>query len=119
MAPSDRLSSRVPSQHAASHEAASRRSASSTSLLEILAGPGGLVALLIVGVLILREEPWTFSAKDFLYWMIVAGMLLASTAYARKLPSALEELRRRSRRHAWTIVLGAGVAWAVVHSFGV
>ena len=85
--------------------------------MNLAGGIGGFSVLVIVGVLILREHAWTFTAKDLVYWSVVVGMLVTRFAIERTQESAAAPLAMRS--YATMLLPAAGVGWLIAQSFRV
>jgi hypothetical protein len=86
----------------------------------LLWGPGGFTLLILVGIFIAREDRWTFTFKDVLYWGVVAAMLVARVRDGGK---SRDDDRRDERpaarvilRYAATLLILAGLAWFAGHS---
>lgn len=85
--------------------------------LELAWGLGGFAALVLVGVLILKEHAWTITAKDAAYWSVVIGMLVTRLVSERRQTGVVP--RQVVMRFAATLVPLAGLGWVIVQSFRV
>lgn len=86
-------------------------------LLQLAAGPAGFAALAVVGILILRQPPWTASVRDAVYAAIVIGMIAAHALVRAR--SADPAARKIDGRHAMLVSTAASVLYVVAQSFRV
>jgi hypothetical protein len=84
--------------------------------LQLASGLGGFFFLVILTVLILRENSWTFTIKDVLFWIVVLCMIAAKHVEVTRLGSVLDGVQgSRSAavlRYAVVLVGVAAVVWA-------
>lgn len=84
-------------------------------LWPIAAGPGGFAALLVLWILILREQAWTLTVKDALYGASALGMVAAQrTVLARAAPGGPAA---GLGPYSLVVLASASLAWAVAQSF--
>jgi hypothetical protein len=78
---------------------------------------GGFFFLVILIVLIMREESWTFTIKDVLFWLVVVGMIVAKHVEVTRFETAPEgngigeTPSLAFRRYAVILVGVAGGVW--------
>jgi len=75
----------------------------------------GITALLLLGVLILREHAWTITTKDLAYWTIVLAMLGATFVHARQREALAPHLVFGC--FAATLLPVASFCWYLAQSF--
>lgn len=104
-------------------ESSSEARATSGCLAHLWWGLGGCTALLVAALTILRMPQWTFSARDAVYWAIVASMAIVRMLDARR-PGATTAsgdaaTPQHARRYALQLAGAALLLWAIVHSIDV
>ena len=84
---------------------------------------GGHVVLIILTLSILREDDWTLTLKDALFWLVVAAMIAVRHIDMVRFRGTTGDGEPTTLRHVkrYTIaLLGlAGLMWAVAQSFHV
>ena len=87
--------------------------------LQVATGLGGFFILVVLTVLIMREESWTFTLKDALFWAVVIGMIVAKQVEATRFGAASEdEPQSSSSALRYAVVLGgvAGCVWTIAQT---
>ena len=91
--------------------------------LQIVTGLGGFFFLVILTVLILREESWTFTIKDVLFWIVVACMIGARQVEVTRFGSDSQGVQKTSSsavlRYAAILTGVTAAVWAGAQSFTV
>lgn len=78
------------------------------------------VALVALAILIVRESRWTLTAKDAVFWAVVAAALALRHVdlehYGGRSPQAGSSAPRTFARYAAAMLGTWGVLWALAHS---
>ena len=81
---------------------------------------GGAGLLAVLGILILRSQPWTFGVKDGLYWTTVVGMIAARAVDVSRSGAHASSGKAGAsgdlRRYAAILFVVAALAWTAAQS---
>jgi hypothetical protein len=95
--------------------------ASAGCVAQLIWGIGGFTVLIALAVMILRVEPWTFSIRDALYWLVTAAMIVARYVDVRRYGGKTSLGAPAHQKDVWKYALGlAGAAaalWVLVQAF--
>lgn len=80
----------------------------------------GNAALLLLAVGIIQEPSWTLTAKDALFWTVVAAVVVLRYVDVTRLGGRTADgepaTRRHLVRHAVGLVVGSALLWTIVQS---
>ncbi len=92
-------------------------------LAEFIWGIGGFTALIALAVMILRVEPWTFSIRDALYWIVAVGMIVARYVDVQRFGGKTSLGKPASpkdvHKYALGLVGATALLWLLVQNFQV
>jgi len=79
--------------------------------------------LVILTILIMRAESWTITLRDALFWLVVAGMIVAKRVELTRFGSPSEGMRGTTSpallRYAIVLIAVAGGVWVVAQAVSV